>query len=174
VDPFDRAWKRYVTSVVSDFEAMAKVLVEGYHFDPGIRDMLLDDWVRRDRLSRPDTAEAVDVMISVSAHGRRIFAADATERRRLVDGAARQSFAMLLEATLLAEWCPEQREVVAASARERLFILAVRIAGGAAPFPAGSAVSGAAEEWLRQPPWTSRGYDKAFRVRLQEWMTNHV
>ncbi len=91
-------------------------------------------------------------------------------RRVLVERAARQLFAMLLEAALMAKWLGEEaKRPVSPDASSELLSLAARIAGPASS-SVPTTVRGVASEWLRAEPWSTDSLRPEWRSRLRQEM----
>jgi hypothetical protein len=167
---FPRAWESHVASVLPELHSVVRLLTESFAFEPSISETLLDYWNRRDQLRPPENDADAYLEMGVAAFGERRAVID-DEREQFVESAARRHFAMLLEAALIAEWAARREALpVAPNASTELLELAARIAGSATPFPS-PIIRGAAQEWLREQPWTTAGYGADVQAMVRNRMT---
>jgi hypothetical protein len=166
--PFLDLWEDHIISVLPEFRETRRILIDGLGFDPRIAETLFETWDRRHSGGWPKDERELDSYISVCAGTvRQTAVADADARKELVEWAAQRQLASLLEALIVADWAAKENAIVTSEvAAEQILFQASHIAGLASPHASRSPselIVETAREWLRDVPWTTRGYVQDFQ-----------
>jgi hypothetical protein len=165
---FRTEWERHVSLVLPEFQLIAHLLRTEFGFDAPISNELLSDWHNRDARELPSVESDMDLVVSLSAFGRRISAATEEDRTALLDSATRRELAIVLEAALVALWCAKRSaHQTSRSALDGVLRSATRI-GGMQHSPV--IVRDTARDWIHENPWTTVAYSDEVKVMLSSAM----
>lgn len=165
---FSEQWEQYVASMLEEFLRAKQVLEADFGFDPRMSELLLEDWKLRGQLKGPETELDVEIAIGVTAFAKRTPSSELGGRARFLELAARRQLAMLLEIALLLEWiATEEGHKVPPTTVATLLAIGAKIGAGAAAFSPSDVVGEAAREWMREEPWTVRGYGADFQALVR-------